>query len=113
MEFRGSQTGPPFPTDALPEVLRALGNIGKERPDLIRGKSYYFVPLLRDNDPEIRGYTALLLGYLNAHEAEDDLEKLVNDSVGIEIYTAGRSEKQTIGKLASAALGKSNTSGFA
>ncbi|MFC1869231.1 DVU0298 family protein [Thermodesulfobacteriota bacterium] len=94
----------------LPEVLRALGNIGDKRPDLIRGKSFYFIPLLRENNPEIRGYTVMLLGRLNAHEARDDLGKLVNDPSKIEIYKAGRSEKRTIGNLASRALEKINIS---
>ena len=90
----------------LSGVLRALGNIGSVKPDLIRKKAYSFVPLLQDYDPEIRGYAALLLGNLAAREAKDDLTKLAGDSAGIEIYSNGRLEKKTIGRLASEALGK-------
>ena len=90
----------------LPEILRILGNISEKRPDLIRGKSFYFFPLLKDNDPEIRGYAALLIGNLKTHEATDDLKALLNDPAEIEIYQAGKLEKQTIGNLASDALRK-------
>jgi hypothetical protein len=90
----------------LAEVLRALGKIGAVRPDLIREKAFHFVPLLQDPDPEIRGYAAILLGNLGAHEAKDDLTRLADDSTGMEVYRDGQLEKQTIGQLASEALEK-------
>ena len=91
----------------LAEVLRALGKIGRERPDLIRRKAFHFIPLLQDPDPEIRGYAAILLGNLGAHEANKDLTKLVKDSASMELYREGRLENRTIGQLASEALEKS------
>ncbi len=90
----------------LPEVLRALGNIGGKRPDLLRKKAFHFVPLLQDPEPEIRGYAAILLGNLGAHEAKDDLTGLKEDSAGLDVYRNGHLEKQTIGQLASDALEK-------
>jgi hypothetical protein len=90
----------------LPEVLRALGKIGGQKPDLMREKAFHFVPLLQDPEPEIRGYAAILLGNLSAHEAKDDLTRLAEDSVGMEVYRNGQLEKQTIGQLASEALTK-------
>jgi len=92
----------------LAEVLRALGKIGDAMPDLIRKKAFYFVPLLKDPDPEIRGYAAMLLGNLRADEAGDDLTTLTNDSLEIDIYRDGNLEKRTIGQLASGALQKLN-----
>ena len=90
----------------LPEVLRALGKIGAVRPDLMRKRAFHFVPLLQDPEPEIRGYAAILLGNLGAHEAKDDLARLEEDSAGLEIYRNGQLEKQTVGQLASEALDK-------
>jgi HEAT repeat protein len=90
----------------LAEVLRALGKIGEKRPDLIRKNAFHFIPLLQDFDPEIRGYAAILLGNLGVHEAKEDLTRLAEDSIGMEIYRNGRLEKQTIGHLATEALGK-------
>jgi len=90
----------------LAEVLRALGKIGKVRPDLIRKTTYRFIPFLQDPDPEIRGYAAILLGNLGAREAKDDLTRLGEDSEAVEVYRQGRLKKQTIGQLASEALEK-------
>jgi len=90
----------------LPEVLQALDKIAVVNPDLIRNKSFYFIPLLRDTDPEVRGYSTILLGNLNTQEAEDDLKKLINDSYEMEIYRKGRLEKLNIGQLASEAIEK-------
>jgi hypothetical protein len=90
----------------LAEVLRALGKIGAVRPELIRKTTYRFIPLLQDPDPEIRGYAAILLGNLGAHEAKDDLTRLAEDASAMEVYGEGRLEKQTIGQLASEALDK-------
>jgi len=88
----------------LPEVLQALGKIAVVNPKLIRDKSFYFIPLLRDTVPEVRGYSTILLGNLKAKEAEDDLRKLINDSYEIEIYRKGRLENLNIGQLASEAI---------
>ena len=90
----------------LAEVLRALGNIGAKRPDLMRAKASLFVPLLQDPDPEIRGYTAILLGNLGAGEARDDLTRLAQDSTEMEVYRNGHLEKQTLNQLAAKALEK-------
>ena len=90
----------------LAEVLRALGKIGKVRPDLIRKTTYRFIPFLQDPDPEIRGYAAILLGNLGAQEAKDDLTRLGEDSEAVEVYRDGRLKEQTIGQLASEALEK-------
>jgi len=90
----------------LPDVLRALGKIGASKPDLIRKNAFQFVPLLGDPDPEIRGYAAILLGNLRAHEAKDDLAKLQNDATDMDVYRAGKLEALTLGKLASEALEK-------
>ena len=92
--------------ELLPEVLRALGRIGESKPELIRNKAFYFIPLLSDANAEIRGYAAILLGNLRAHEAREDLERLIEDSERIEVYIHGSVKSQSIGQLASNALEK-------
>ena len=88
------------------DVLRALGKIGERRPDLIRKKAFHFIPLLQDPDPEIRGHTAILLGNLHAHEAKEDLNRLIDDAALVEVYRDGEIEKLTVGEAVSEALKK-------
>ena len=90
----------------LAEALRALGNIGRTRPDLLRKKAFHFFPLLQDPDPEIRGYTSMLLGDLGAVEAKEDLGKITGDATEIEIYRDGEILQTTVGQLAVEAIKK-------
>ena len=90
----------------LPDVLSALGKISAGEPDLIRGNTFRLIPLLQDPDPEVRGFTVVLLGNLGAREAGDDLKRLQEDSNEMEIYRDGEIETKTVGQLASEALEK-------
>jgi hypothetical protein len=90
----------------LPEVLRAMARIGETRPDLLRRFSYPMIPLLRDSDPEVRGYAAILLGHLKAYEAKEDLVRLQGDKTTIEIYRTGQLEMTSLEKIASESLAK-------
>lgn len=88
------------------QVLQTLATIAGSRPDLIRKHTFHFFAYLEDVDPAVRGYTALLMGNLGAHEAKKDLEKLVNESHEISIYENGNLEKMTVGQVACKALEK-------
>jgi hypothetical protein len=90
----------------LPEVLDALGKIAQKKPEAMRKNSRHFIPLLQDSDPEIRGFATILLGNLKAHEAKDDLSKLLDDAASIEVYRDGAIESLTVWQLASEALEK-------
>jgi HEAT-like repeat len=81
-------------------VLRTLGSIAGERPDLLRKHSLHFIPYLKDPDPAVRGYAARLLGNLSASEIKKDLEALRHETVRIEIYEHGILEKKTVGQVA-------------
>ncbi len=88
------------------QVLQSLATIARSRPDLLRKHTFHFFTYLKDAEPAVRGYTALLMGNLGAHEAKEDLEKLVNESHEIDIYENGNLEKVTVGQVAAQALEK-------
>ncbi|MFA7466730.1 MAG: DVU0298 family protein [Desulfotomaculaceae bacterium] len=87
-----------------PRVLRALGRVAETRPELLPKRPTYFVPFLQDNNPETRGYAAMLLGLLNARETRGDLEKIREDSGELQIYVAGQLVRKTVGEIAAEAL---------
>ena len=89
------------------QVLQALGRIAKARPDLLRNVTFHFIPFLSDPDPLTRGYTAMLLGNLNASETKVDLKKLTEETHEIDIYKNGQLKKRTVGHVALEALKKS------
>ena len=57
----------------LADVLDALGKIAEKIPDSIRKKRFQFIPLIKDANPEVRGFTVNLLGYLKAKRPKKTL----------------------------------------
>jgi hypothetical protein len=90
----------------LKDLLRVLGMIGAARPDLIHGAAFRYIPLLKDPDPAIRGYTALLLGNSRTHEAKEDLLGLQDDPAEMVIYRDGELENRTVGQMVLEAVKK-------
>jgi hypothetical protein len=88
----------------LAQILRAMGKISRVRPDLLGKATYVVIAFLNDQDPQVRAYTAILLGNLGAHEAKEDLKKLLEERYEIEVYKDGVLEKQTVGHLAHESL---------
>ncbi|MBN1102343.1 MAG: PBS lyase [Deltaproteobacteria bacterium] len=88
----------------LEGVLRTLGKIAEEEPDLLRRTSYQITALLHDVDPGVRGHAAILLGNLKAAEARGALDKLSHDPAEIAVYRNGMIEKKSVGQLADEAL---------
>ncbi|MCL2336874.1 MAG: HEAT repeat domain-containing protein [Firmicutes bacterium] len=82
-----------------PRVLRALGRIAETRPELLPKRPAYFVPFLQDQNPETRGYAAILLGRLNPGLAGEELTKLRTDAGELKIYAAGQLVPTTVGEL--------------
>ena len=88
----------------LTDIIDALRRISAVKPELLRRYAYQFIPLLGNEGAEIRGLSALILGYLSAKEASEDIEALVSDNAQMEIYREGEMQKVTVGSLASEAL---------
>ena len=87
-------------------VLRAIARVGEKSPELLKSTSHQFVMLLKDADPEVRGYAAAILGNLGAEGAKDELNMLVTDSATVAYYMDGQIENRTVGQLASVSLSK-------
>lgn len=85
-------------------VLRALGRITRVKPELLQGAALHFLSYLKDRDPEVRGYAAVLLGHLDTGAAREDLKRLAGDNFIIGVYHEGVIEEHTVGELATAAL---------
>jgi hypothetical protein len=81
----------------LSEILRAMVRIGQVRPDLLGKASYLVITLLKDQDPQVRGQAALLLGNLRVAEAKEDLKGLLDDPCETEFTKPGSSRKDRRG----------------
>ena len=90
----------------LSEILRAMLRIAQTRPDLLGRASHLLITFLKDQDPQVRGQAALLLGNLRVGEAKDDLKGLLEDAGETEVYKAGFLEKKTVGELAHESLNR-------
>lgn len=88
------------------QALQAIGKVAKANPAPLRKHTFYFFAFLEDPDPEVRGYTAWLMGNLGAYEARSDLEKLLQESHEIELYEDGNLTRKSIAQIASEALAK-------
>lgn len=89
----------------LSDIMDALRKISASKPDLLRRYAFQLIPMLRHELPDIRGFTALILGHLSATEAADDLRAILSDEAELEIYNGGEMRKTTVGSLAAEALG--------
>ncbi|HDZ91887.1 MAG: PBS lyase [Deltaproteobacteria bacterium] len=87
-------------------AIQALGRIALSSPKILRKHTLHFFAFLDDPDPEVRGYTAWLMGNLGAHEARKDVEALMGESHEIEMYWDGFIEKKSVGLVASEAAAK-------
>ncbi len=90
----------------LADVLGALVEIGRTRPEALKLNPNHLVTLLGDQEPRIQGYAAILVGQLRLGEAKAKLEKLCASRAEMSIYEDGFSLKKTVGQLAAEALSK-------
>lgn len=87
------------------QVLWALGEIARTRPDLIRKTPFYSTfHFLGHEKAEIRGLMARLMGRIRATEAAFQVMGLQNDQSAITIYEQGRPLKTSVARLATEAM---------
>lgn len=87
-----------------PKALMALARISEVRPELLRPRAFYLLKFLNDDDPEVRGYTVILLEKLHASELKSDIAKLKGDMHKISFYNNGEILTKTIDELVYTAL---------
>ena len=90
----------------LPDIIRTLARISQTMPEPLSKRAFHFIPLLKNQDPCIRGYTVILLGNLGIREATEDMKTLLHDTQEVEIYQRGQIISKTIGELAQLALNR-------
>ena len=88
------------------QVLEALGRIAESSPEILRKHTFHFFSFLKDPDPVVRGYASWFLGRLGASEAENDIEKLLDETDEMELYEKGKMKKTSVAEMASEALKK-------
>ncbi|RLB11342.1 MAG: PBS lyase [Deltaproteobacteria bacterium] len=88
------------------KALMALARISEAKPELLRGRAFYLLRFLNDDDPEVRGYTIILLQRLGASELKEDIAKLKGDMNEISVYENGDILMKTIDELVSKALNR-------
>jgi len=84
----------------------ALGRVGSAWPDMVRPAAPRLLPLLKSQDPAVRGNAAWALGEMLAVEALGDLEALTEDDAAFYMYSEGSLQETTVQKLAAAACKK-------
>jgi len=94
-----------------PTSLRAIGNIARQRPDLITKSFTYFIKFATMDELQTRGYAVWLLTYLaliNSRpvttEVKAELSTITGDHRPIHIYAKGVLEPISISQLATHAL---------
>ncbi len=86
------------------KAIMALSRISEVRPELLRARAFYLLKFLKDKNPEVRGYTILLLQKLGASELKEDIAKLKGDMHKISLYENGEIKISTIDELVSSAM---------
>lgn len=85
-------------------TLEAVATVAEVRPDLLRKHTYHFLAFLGDPDPAVRGQAVRLLGFLQAAEMRQDIEKLLEDPEELRVYREGDIVELSVGRLAREAL---------
>lgn len=92
--------------ELLPEVLKALGRITGSEPKPFQKIRFSLMPFLKDDDPQVRAYSIIIMENLKAGDAREDIEALTGDNSEVTIYKKGLFKKISISDIAASALGK-------
>lgn len=90
--------------ELLPEVVRALARITKANPDPFMKIKFSLMPLLKDENPEVRACCIMILENLKAQDSKNDIRLLTDDSAEVSLYENGSYVKKSVGELAASAL---------
>lgn len=81
------------------KAIMALAKISKVRPNLFKDRAYYLIKFLDDEDPEVRGYTVLLLQNLGISTLKKEIARLRGDMHKISVYENGEIKLKSIDEL--------------
>jgi HEAT repeat protein len=85
-------------------MLWGIGRLAEVHPEKLDEVRPFILPLLRDNDPQVRGLSAWALGKLKDQEARGQLETLLDDEGPVELYEHGDLRRTSVARLARNAL---------
>ena len=87
------------------QVIWAMGEIARTRPDLIRETPFYnLFHFLQHPDPQVRGLVSRLLGRIKATEAALQLMVLRDDNAGLIVRENGKAFTTTVADEAAKAI---------
>ncbi|MBB5348984.1 hypothetical protein HNQ81_002725 [Desulfoprunum benzoelyticum] len=87
------------------QVIWAMGEIARKRPDLIRDTPFFnLFHFLQHPDPRVRGLIARLLGRIKATEAALQLMVLKDDNAGLIVWENGKACTTTVAAEAAKAI---------
>ncbi len=92
--------------ELLTQVLKALAKITGSEPKPFQKIRFSLMPLLKDEDPEVRALTIIIMGNLGAADAGSDIEALTEDNSEVTIYENGIFKKMSLSDIATSALEK-------
>ena len=87
-------------------VLWGLGRLAYVRPGLVRYATAYLDPFLHSKDPNLRGLAAWVAGAIPSEMTTSSLMHLIDDEASINIFIDMRMKKNTVSRLAAAALSR-------
>jgi hypothetical protein len=87
-------------------VYWGLARLAETRPALVKSAMPAFVAGVQDDDPQIRGLSALALGLIGDAGAVGELRLLLDDNREIELYRHQKLRNATVAGLADQALAR-------
>lgn len=85
-------------------MLWGIGRLAEVHPKALDEIRPFIHPCLKDDDPQVRGLSAWVLGRLKDQEAKGQLEKLLGDEGPVELYERGELSRTSVSQIARTAL---------
>ncbi|HEX9860479.1 MAG TPA: HEAT repeat domain-containing protein [Nitrospirota bacterium] len=100
-------------TVQLAGSIWAIGNIAETLPEMAFEMGPVLTRFIDDPDPEVRGLSIWAICRISYKKAAEKLQKMLDDSAVIEIYSYDELNTVSVGQLARKALDKINGTGGA